>query len=226
MKITDVEKVTPIKNSDFAVIYCKHDSKNFVYITDRNNHIITSFENTNLSLVRPLIGAEVKLFAITDKQFSITDIIRVENDRSYTHLQSYDTVCSHEKGGYFEVTKNDLVGLINTMGEEIISPQYDDILLNIDASLIPVEKNGYWGIIDKQNNILVPFNYKSIDSSLGGYFKCVRPDSTIHIRDVSGKIVYKAERLINVFNLGNGTLLVENKTTGEYKFVNLEKGHR
>lgn len=223
MKITDVDKVAPIKNSDFAIIYCKQDLKNIVYITDRNNHILTCFENTNLSFVRPLIGAEVKLFAITDKQFSKTDIIRVENDKSYTHLQTYDTVCSHAKGGYFQVAKNDLIGLVNTIGEEIISPQYDDILLDVDVSLIPAEKNGYWGIIDKQNNILVPFNYKSIDSCLGGYFKCVRPDSSIHICDVFGKIVYKTEKLINVFNLGNGTLLVENKTTGEYEFVNLEK---
>lgn len=82
MKITDVDKVAPIKNSDFAIIYCKQDLKNIVYITDRNNHILTCFENTNLSFVRPLIGAEVKLFAITDKQFSKTDIIRVENDKS------------------------------------------------------------------------------------------------------------------------------------------------
>lgn len=45
--------------------------------------------------------------------------------------------------------------------------------------------------------------------------------TTIDVYNTHGEIVYKAKECTKVFNLGNGTLLVKNKSNIEYEFVKL-----
>ena len=49
-------------------------------------------------------------------------------------------------------------------------------------------------------------------------------DYTTDVYNLKGEIVYQVPKSYrDVFNLGNGTLLVRNKSTMEYEFVNLNK---
>ena len=78
---------------------------------------------------------------------------------------------------YHDVTKNGLLGIIDRNGKEIIPCKYDEI--NWDAAntntsndtnykkeniLFSAKYQDNWGLIDKKNNIIIPFKYESLES--------------------------------------------------------------
>ena len=53
-------------------------------------------------------------------------------------------------------------GLIDTLGNFVISPIYDDILEVVDTQYIAANLGGKWGYIDKTGKTVKDFNYKSV----------------------------------------------------------------
>lgn len=80
-------------------------------------------------------------------------IIPAEFDRAYYFISSHPNEV--------EVKKGNAWGVINTLGETIIPCDYEHI--SIDAqNVYRVEKDGLYGIIDKDGNILFPFKYRDL----------------------------------------------------------------
>lgn len=233
MKITDVSSVDSLAYSNVVIIDCIHehikDKKGYKYetfILNKNNELIAHFESHNCITVSDL-DETCNLFVLEDSELETdTDhlqLFRIEKDNTYTYLNTYEYIEECLEDGCFAVKRNGLYGFINSNGEEIIEPQYDRRSFFKDGYAL-VRKNKKWGLIDKQNNIIVPLKYTIWGFPAGGYVVMKNFDSTIDVYNLHGEIVYQAKRAIkDVFNLGNGTLLIKNKDTKEYEFVNLEK---
>ena len=99
-----------------------------------------------------------------------------ENYKLYsTELMKYiDTTIYTDpksiKSGYL-VKQNEIYGGINFEGEQNINFKYDDFILDMNSSgttFILAKHKNKWGIVDVNENILIPFNYDTIHTlSLG-----------------------------------------------------------
>lgn len=106
-----------------------------------------------------------------------TSITNQENQKTI-YLEGYDKVDDYEwtwEDGIFAVLKDDKVGYMNIDGQLVVPTIYDNL---IDANNdydetwsnamyeghVVVKKDGRYGIIDKQNNTILPFdnNYQFI----------------------------------------------------------------
>ena len=56
------------------------------------------------------------------------------------------------------VQVDDQYGYIDTTGNMVIEPRFDDAY-SFSGGLAPVMQGGYWGFIDKSGNVVVPFQY-------------------------------------------------------------------
>lgn len=74
---------------------------------------------------------------------------------------------------YFWIKKGDLKGMINNNGELLIPIEYQSLLTYI------AKKNGKYGVVDLDNNIIIPFIYENLNSTL--------KDSTI-IAELNSKV--------------------------------------
>ncbi|MBM3164918.1 MAG: WG repeat-containing protein [Bacteroidetes bacterium] len=68
-------------------------------------------------------------------------------------------------------------GVVNELGQWIIKATYCDVI-GTDESAIIVATCGdgitfKYGVVDAANNVLIPFEYDSIEASYGGEYKCV-----------------------------------------------------
>lgn len=59
--------------------------------------------------------------------------------------------------------KKSKVGFINTQGEWVIEPAYDNAK-SFNKGMAPVSKNGKWGFINEIGKLLIPFRYEDIES--------------------------------------------------------------
>ena len=90
---------------------------------------------------------------------------------------------------------SDKWGILNKQGEIIIEPQYCDVLSSSDAYMI-VAKCGAagdafkYGVIDLMNNVVIPFEYESIESIYGESYECVK-GSTQYTINLSNEVISK-----------------------------------
>lgn len=81
------------------------------------------------------------------------------------------------------------VGLIDKIGNEIISFEcgYENIMW-VDNFTLITNKNGKWGVIDMNNNIIIPFEYDYIDYMREGY-RYVKQGNKYGFIDGNGKML-------------------------------------
>lgn len=58
--------------------------------------------------------------------------------------------------------KNNLTGVINLNGEQVIDYQYTNIMTTKNDYFVTIDKKGNYGVVSLNNEILIPFNYKGI----------------------------------------------------------------
>ncbi len=63
-------------------------------------------------------------------------------------------------GGYIGLRKNNLCGLLDSSGKQIIDYIYDD-MNSLKEKLLPVKKDGKWGYVDLDNNLIIEFQYEN-----------------------------------------------------------------
>lgn len=91
--------------------------------------------------------------------------------------------------------KGDKWGVINRQGEMLIAPQYCDIIASFDFYIIAAKCGAEgemfkYGVIDLMNNVLIPFEYESIESTYGGNFDCIK-GKTVYSVNLSNEIISK-----------------------------------
>ncbi|GAB3953258.1 hypothetical protein GCM10028805_36590 [Spirosoma harenae] len=72
------------------------------------------------------------------------------------------------------VQRDKLWGFVNMFGQEVISCQFEDIVIidddthfGYDVVVTPVCRNGKWGLIDRQNQLVLPCQYDDMGSLYG-----------------------------------------------------------
>jgi len=133
----------------------------------------------------------------TDGKASLFNV----NTGSYSLTSNYTDFATPEYynswGAMFIGIKNtsDKWGILNKQGEIIIEPQYCDVLSSTDAFMI-VAKCGAagdafkYGVIDLMNNVVIPFEYESIESIYGGSYECVK-DGMIYTITLNNEVLSK-----------------------------------
>ena len=91
--------------------------------------------------------------------------------------------------------KGDKWGILNRQGEMLIAPQYCDIIASSDLYVIAAKCGAEgemfkYGVIDLMNNVLIPFEYESIESTYGGNFDCIK-GKTVYSVNLSNEIISK-----------------------------------
>jgi hypothetical protein len=104
----------------------------------------------------------------------ITGKVIVEN--------KYDDIRERNDGSYI-VYVNNRAGIVNQQGVEVIAPEYDllDKRFFLSNDLLCARKNKKWGIINYNQNIIIPFDYDSIEPTK--YVFIVKKDNLYAIMD-------------------------------------------
>ena len=92
-------------------------------------------------------------------------------DSANNHLSDkYDWIY-HYKNGYFEILLDGKHGLMDQTGKVIVDLQYDEANQPSADGAYPVKLEDKWGLIDFNNNVVMPFEYYDIMIMSGGYIK-------------------------------------------------------
>jgi len=156
---------TPLYQGELAKFVCveeplKYDHvKHKTYFLNENGQIVTSFEY-EYGDVEQLSKYRQNIFVVSDdiSKKQKVYIVKLENSGNHTVLGEYDSIEYGEENFTFAVRKDGKYGFINLDGELIIAPQYDDYVSFV-GGVAQVKFNDTWGLVDKQNNILLPFIY-------------------------------------------------------------------
>ena len=76
--------------------------------------------------------------------------------------EKYDRI-SYAENGYYSVKRVDKEGLIDRTGKVLVDIIYDDTWYALEAGACGVKLNDKWGIIDFENNILLPIEHHRIE---------------------------------------------------------------
>ena len=116
-------------------------------------------------------------FCQKDGKYSIFNTLSKKYDR-------LDGIVEVSKPDYFYrwaligvKAENGKWGVINELGQWIIKPAYCDVIGTDESAIIAATCGDgitfKYGVIDAANNVLIPFEYDSIEASYGGEYKCV-----------------------------------------------------
>jgi hypothetical protein len=84
----------------------------------------------------------------------------INKDGRQLHKNDLDTIVKKESGRY-QLVLNKKFGLANTKGKEIIAPKYEAVV-EIGKNMIKVKKNGLWGVLDLNENFILPIEFDII----------------------------------------------------------------
>ena len=188
---------------------------------DKENQIVAQFENTEFFSVEQLVNNKHLFDVMIDfDDHEKHQIIRIENGKQIL-LNTYDDIEHGEEDGTFAVQKNGLWGFIDTNGKEIITPQYEDYDSFNDGIAI-VRKNRKRGYINKLGQNITPLKYWHCHYFYGDIAVAKNFDHTSEVIDKSGKVLLNGKPYREIFNLGNGSVLVEREKQ-EYEIVKFKE---
>ena len=229
MNIKNIQIVHPISEcNSLAQVECVHEDlkssyrKYETFFIDKKNHVVALFENTEVFRVEQLVDNNEFLFDLTI-DFDAHEkhqIIRIENGKQKL-LNTYDDVEHGEEDGTFAVQKNGLWGFIDVEGNETIKPQYDKYQAFYNGVAI-VRRDGKRGYINKQGQEITLLKYWHCHYFYGGIAVAKNFDHTNEVIDKNGNVLLKSEPYKTIFNLGNGSVLVERENC-EYEVVKIKE---
>lgn len=79
----------------------------------------------------------------------------------------FDEIYNEKQKGYFPVAINGKVGLIDTMGNQLIECLYDEVD-NISNNRVFVKKNNKWALSNFSNKLLTNFIYDEVENFIDG----------------------------------------------------------
>ena len=228
MNIKNIQTVHSISESNsLAQVECVHEDlktgyrKYEIFFINKNNQVVAFFENTEVFRVEQLVSNNESLFDVTIDfdDHEKHQIIRIENEKQIL-LNTYDDIELGEEDGTFAVQKEGLWGFIDTDGNEIITPQYEDYDSFNDGIAI-VRKNRKRGYINKLGQNITPLKYWHCHYFYGDIAVAENFDHTSEVIDKSGIVLLKSKPYREIYNIGNGSVLVERKKQG-YEIVKIK----
>ena len=182
----------------------------YAEINERNDfYICTYIDFDGMDLI-DLEGTIIQekanyIMAISDTLF----LVEKDNQFSFFNVQSKTSISlngsnqvSEPNYFYDQVylgvkSKNEKWGFVNINGDWVIEPTYCDAIGTAGKYLIVGKCDGIaykYGVIDLENNVVIPFEYDAIEEDQDQQYKCIK-----------GNLLYHK-------NLSNETLEVENAT--------------
>ena len=228
MNIKNFQTVHSISEyNSLAQVECVHENlktgyrKREIFFIDKNNQVVAFFENSEVFRVEQLVSNNKSIFDVTIyfDDHEKHQIIRIENGKQKL-LNTYDDVEHGEEDGTFAVQKNGLWGFIDTNGNEIITPQYEDYDSFNDGIAI-VRKNRKRGYINKLGQEITPLKYWHCHYFYGDIAVAENFDHTSEVIDKNENVLFKSKPYREIFNLGNGSVLVEREKQG-YEIVKIK----
>lgn len=104
-------------------------------------------------------------------------------------------------------------------GTNTVLNSYENIEYGMEDGCFAVKKDGLWGVIDKQNNVILPFNYYKCRNFYNGIAVVVNKNWSNEIINPKGEVLHTAFRFNKIFNLGNGSVVLEDRTKGTFEIV-------
>ena len=193
-----------ILGNDF-LNYAECNDENTIFTTDLNGNIIGEFSNHKWGFLS-IYNSEKKIAAYEYKigtnepgtgREPVEDaqviIINEKGERLFNLNKSYalNSLGALYQDGYITYgTKEKLYGLADSNGENIIRPKFQQLLYLGDKKYL-ASKNSQYGVIDIEENIIVPFNYDGgVVCRLGKNF-ILSHNNALYIVDNNGKELNK-----------------------------------
>lgn len=228
MNIKNIQTVHSISEyNSLAQVECVHEDlktgyrKYEIFFIDRNNQIVAVFENAESFSVEQLVNNKHLFDVMIDfDDHEKHQIIRIENGKQIL-LNTFDDVEHGEEDGTFAVQKDGLWGFIDTNGDEIIAPQYEKYK-SFSNGIAIVRKNRKWGYINKLGQNITPLKYWHCYYFYEGIAIAENFDHTSEVIDKSGIVLLKGKPYREIYNLGNGSVLVEREKQ-KYEVVKIKE---
>lgn len=129
----------------------------------------------------------------------------------HTQYTSIDLQAQH----YIRVEKENLYGLYDRKGEEIIPLKYTYLGVVGEERFMAAEKQGRWGFLDMQGKVLLPFDYQLPISAAEGRL-WVHRDSISILMDDQFREISRFSKYNRVYPFSNGYAAVSIKDTSDY----------
>lgn len=129
-----------------------------------------------------------------------------------TQYTSIDLQAQH----YIRVEKENLYGLYDRKGEEIIPLKYTYLGVVGEGRFMAAEKQGRWGFLDMQGKVLLPFDYQLPISAAEGRI-WVHRDSISILMDDQFREISQFSKYNRVYPFSNGYAAVSMKDTSVYE---------
>ena len=140
----------------------------------------------------------------------IAELLHEKNERLFV----LDRLKFNEEGEYpLQLVR------IEENGTNTILNSYENIEYGMEDGYFAVKKDGLWGVIDKQNNVILPFNYYKCRNFYNGIAVVVNKNWSNEIINLKGEVLHTAFRFNKIFNLGNGSVVLEDRTKGTFEIV-------
>jgi hypothetical protein len=169
MKIKDIQIVQPVeKYNSLAEVSCTHEDlknsnwKREKFFINKKGEVVAHFENTDWLWVEQLSQNYDDLFILNSddvKKRRKFKLVKVLKNGTKTILNQFDDMEYGEEDGCFAIKRDNLWGFIDVKGNEIIKPQYKDYC-SFASGLAFVLKDEKWGVINKNNETVIPFIYE------------------------------------------------------------------
>lgn len=231
-EIKNVRLVDSIsKYNSLAKVECVHEDlksnyrKYEIFFLNKESNIVAHFEDTNIFSVEQLLENGEHLFDVMiyqdeNMEQKIHKIVRVENNEQKL-LNTYEDIEHGVEDGTFAVKKNGLWGFIDIEGNEIITPKYEKYW-SFENGIAIVRLNRNSGYINKKDEKITPLKYWKCYPFYGNIAIAETYEPKCEVIDKTGNILFKSEPYQSVFNLGNGSILVEDKQN-KFKIVKIKE---
>ena len=197
------------------------------FFINKHNEIVAHFESKHEFIAELLHEKNERLFVLDRLKFNEEgeyplQLVRIEENGKNIVLNSYENIEYGMEDGCFAVKKDGLWGFIDKDGNEIIPPMYENYN-SFHNGYACVKKDGMWGVIDKQNNLILPFNYYKCRNFYNGIAVVVNKNWSNEVINQKGEVLHTAFRFNKIFNLGNGSVVLEDRTKGTFEIVEVNK---
>lgn len=163
--------VVPVKFDDVEII-----SESSFKVSKEGKYGIYGVNNLQVPLHYDFIGessnhlVRVKLNGKWGYIDEFNSFMPVDYDHAHDFNEGLAIVGNYKQRDQSQNPKDDMIlwGFINTLGEEVIAVEYEDVT-PFKEGLATVKLNGKWGVIDSQGNNIIPFEHDAISSFEQGY---------------------------------------------------------
>jgi len=114
------------------------------------------------------------------------------NDGYIVYNQRKDKFLQYAEIKEMMFRKNGKWGLLDSAGEEVIKPRFDEFWYVWGGNLIAVKENGKWGFVSINGETMLPFAYDQIQEQTGRYFFTLVRNNKYGIANLDGKMVLPA----------------------------------